>query len=92
MIWHGAGAGQFVSVTHTGDQFDSIFNSTEIYLFNTAVVRTGGVYAHKSDEVLQRYLSSSIFNMDAAIMHMFKPENMTAAVNQAVIILMVVAE
>jgi hypothetical protein len=81
-----------VLVIHAGDQFDSIRNSTKTYLFNTAVVRTGGMYAHKPDEVLQRNLPAGIISMDAVVMHMIQPEYMTAAVNQAVIALVVVAE
>jgi hypothetical protein len=81
-----------VLVIHTCDQFDSIRNSTKTYLFNTAVVCTGGMYAHKSYEVLQRNLPAGVFNMDAVVMHMLKPENMTVAVNQAIIALVVVAE
>ena len=81
-----------VLVIHTGDQFDSIRNSTKTYLFNTAAVRVGGMYAYKFDEVLQRNLPAGFFSMDAVIMHMLKPENVTVAVNQAIIALVVVAE
>jgi hypothetical protein len=81
-----------VLVIHTGDQFDSIRNSTKTYLINTAVVRTGRMYAHKSDEVLQRNLPAGVFSIDAVVKQMLKSENMAVAVNQAVIALVVVAE